>query len=305
MTPDTLLDRLFQSPEAHSGDDLRKFLKENGPGTPTTASVFDRLVEVALRAGDRLKASAAGHQASIRRLFPDTPDEAITAFCISEEKGPRPAFIFTSLTAAADGFVLEGKKKWGSMSPLADVLYVAASIGEKDGRNQLRMVRVPRASEGIHFDTSGYGDFADHMPIADIGFSNVQVPKDAVIERDAYEHYIKPFRLIEDVYNTAATQIGLFRVGRAHGWKAETLEDLTSLILQAHTISETPMSRPQDVVLMSAYYRASGAFWDGLGDSWAQVPEDVQKLWGAGTGTLGVAARAREVRRQKAWAALA
>ena len=146
--------------------------------------------------------------------------------------------------------------------------------------------------------------FSDHMPIADIAFSNVQIPKDAVIERDAYEHYIKPFRLIEDVYNTAATQIGLFRVGRTYNWSAEVLEDLVGLILQAHTISETPMSRPQDVVLMSAYYRASAGFWDGLQKSWENVPEDAQNRWGASTGTLGVAARAREVRRQKAWAAL-
>ena len=304
MTPDTLLDQLFQLPDVYTGEDLRSFLKENGPGVPASVSVFDRLFKVAARAGNRLQASAAGHQASVRRLFPGTPDDAITAFCISEKKGPRPAFIFTRLTPAADDFVLTGKKKWGSMSPLADVLYVAASIGEVDGRNQLRMVRVPVTSSGVSFDTSGYDDFADHMPIADIQFSEVQIPGDAVIDRDAYEHYIKPFRLIEDVYNTAATQIGLFRVGRAHGWDAEILEDLVGLILQAHAISETPMSRPQEVVLMSAYYRASEAFWNGLGESWGHTPEDVQARWGAGTGTLGVAARAREVRRQKAWAAL-
>ena len=304
MTPDLLLDRLFQPPETHPSDDLRQFLKENGPGISSSTSAFERLVEVALRADTRLKASAAGHQAAIRRLFPDTPDDAITAFCISEEKGPRPAFIFTQLAPQGDGFVLEGKKKWGSMSPVADVLYVAASVGEEDGRNQLRMVRIETTADGVEFDTSGYEEYADHMPIADITLSSVKIPKDAVIEADAYECYIKPFRLIEDVYNTAATQIGLFQVGRTFGWASDVLEDLTALVLQAHTISETPMSRPQDVILMSAYYRASAAFWDRLGESWESVSEPIQKLWGAGTGTLGVAARAREVRRQQAWAAL-
>ena len=113
MTPDMLLDRLFQLSEPDLGDDLRVFLKDNGPGVPPSTSAFDRLVEVAARADGRLKASAAGHQAAIRRLFPETPDDAITAFCISEEKGPRPAFIFTSLSQGPTGYVLDGKKEMG------------------------------------------------------------------------------------------------------------------------------------------------------------------------------------------------
>lgn len=305
MTPAELLDVLFQSSPGATASDLRAFLKTIGPGTAPSASAFDRLVDVAAHANGRLQAGAAGHQAAIRRLFPDTPDDAITAFCVSEKDGPRPSKIFSALTPDGDGFRLSGTKRWGSMSPLADVLYVAASIGRQDGRNQLRMARVPTDAAGLALDTSGYADFAGHMPIADITLDQVAISAADVIEADAYDAYIKPFRLVEDVYSTASVQVGLLRLGRVHGWDEDVLEDLTGLIVQAHGISQTPMAQPQDVVLMAGYFRASGALWDRLGPAWALVPDAVRKAWSPDTGTLGVAARAREARRRNAWDALA
>ena len=302
MTPASLLDLLLQpaSPD-HSGD-LRAFLKQWGPGTPASSSAFERLVQVALRADGRLKAGSAGHQAAIRRLFPTTPDDAITAFCVSEDQGPKPSGILSTLTPKGDGFVLNGRKRWGSMSPLADLLYIAASIGQKDGRNQLCMVKVATGSAGLSLDSSGYGAYAGHMPIADLILTDLAVQASDVIEADAYEAFIKPFRLVEDVYNTAGTQIGLLTLGRMHGWPQELLEDLIGLIIQAHAISQTPMARPADVLLMSAYFRASSALWDRLGAAWDLVPEAERAAWSPQTGTLGVAARARETRRQQAWA---
>ena len=308
MTPASLLDLLFAppAPVLGTGADIRGFLQGCGPGAANAAepTAFDRLVRVALQAGDRLTAGAAGHQAAIRRLFPDTPDAAITAFCVSEDQGPRPSGIRTTLTPAGAGFVLNGSKKWGSMAPLADILYVAASVGERDGRNQLRMVQVPADSPGLVLDPAPYAAYQGHMPIADLALTDLAVLTDAVLPQDAYMVFIKPFRLIEDVYGTAATQIALLSLGRVHAWPQEVLEDLTGLILQAQAIATTPMDRPADVVLMSAYFRASGALWSRLGPCWDAVPDAVRTAWHPEAGTLGVAARAREARRQSAWAAL-
>jgi alkylation response protein AidB-like acyl-CoA dehydrogenase len=288
------------------GGDLRAFLAQGrrGPDGVSDPTGFDRLVRTALLAEDRLTAGAAGHQAAIRRLFPETPEAAVTAFCVSEDQGPRPSGIRTTLTPSGAGFVLNGSKKWGSMAPLADLLYVAASIGEREGRNQLRMVRVPADSPGLTLDPLPYAAYQGHMPIADVALVAVGVPADAVLPQDAYVAFVKPFRLIEDVYGSAATQIALLRLGRVHGWPKDALEDLTALILQAHAISGTPMDRPADVVLMSAYFRASEALWNHLGRAWERVPPDERAGWHPETGTLGVAARARETRRQTAWAAL-
>jgi hypothetical protein len=166
------------------------------------------------------------------------------------------------------------------------------------------MARVRPGAAGLTFDASRYADYADHMPIADLAFANVAVAAGDVIEADAYEAFIKPFRLVEDVYNTVAVQIGLLRLGLRRDWPRDILEDLVGLILQAHALSETPMARPTDVVAMSAYFRAADALWNRLGDSWERVPERERAAWNPGAGTLGLAARAREIRRQSAWSTL-
>lgn len=304
MTPAYLLDLLFADHVRDDGEDLRIFLRRWGPGAPAEPSAFARLAHVAVHAGDRLCASVAGHQAAIRRLFPATPNDAITAFCVSEDQGPRPSGILSALTPTSDGYRLNGAKKWGSLSPLADLLYVAASIGEAEGRKQLRMVKVASNSPGLILDTSPYAAYRDHMPIADLKLVDVAVSADEVLAEDAYTDFIKPFRLVEDVYGAVAVQIGVLHVGRAHNWPQETLEDLTALILQGYAISETPMSRAVDVVLMSAFFRAWDEVWRELGPCWDLVPPETRARWSPGTGTLGVAARAREARRQNAWAEL-
>lgn len=313
MISQQLLDGLFSASASASvsagGDGLRDFLKAHGSNMRSTPSAFERLVAVAVQADDRVKAAAAGHQAAIRRLFPDTPDTAISAFCVSEDEGPKPSKIFTTLSRVDEGnnngCIVNGRKRWGSMSPIADILYVAASTGFKDGRNQLRMVAVPADHSGVRIDTSAYGAYQGHMPIADLHFDQVQLSSRAIIAEDAYETFIKPFRLVEDVYNTAGTQIGLFRLGRLYDWDAEILEDLLGLICQAHLIAQTDMNMPHDVLLMSSYFRASSRLWEQIGDNWSRVPEALRTRWSPDVGTLGVAARAREARRQNAWVALA
>jgi alkylation response protein AidB-like acyl-CoA dehydrogenase len=304
MTPTDLLDRLFAPAEPARDEDIRAFLARCNPSAPSDPTGFERLVHLALQANNRLNAGVAGHQAAIRRLFPDTPHEAVTAFCVSEDQGPRPSAIRSSLTPTGDGFLLKGAKKWGSLSPLADLLYVAASIGEKDGRNQLRMVKLPVPSPGLTLNPAPYAAYQGHMPIADLTLSDIALPAEAVLPADAYEAYIKPFRLIEDVYGTAATQIAVFRLGRRKDWPQEVLEDLVALILQAQAIAQTPMARPQDVVLMSAYFRASDTLWNRLGEAWDQLDPEERAPWNPKAGTLSVAAKARQTRRQNAWAAL-
>ena len=314
MKPQALLDILFALPQVGDGSNVREFLKSWGESSGLSAafgfnaahtSAFDRLVWVALRADRRTMAAAAGHQAAIRRLFPETPVNAITAICISEDEGPRPSKIKSTITPRDDGsWLLNGTKRWGTMAPDADVLYVAASVGFVDGRNQLRMIRLPADREGIAKDLTPYVERNAEMRICDLAFDDVLVEAGEVIEADAYEGYIKPFRLIEDVYGTAATQIALMRVALSHGWPETVIEDLASLVLQARNVAYTSLSKPTDVLLMSAYLRASDQLWKGLDECWAVLPEALRSQWRPEQALLEVAARARETRRQNAWKAI-
>lgn len=301
MTPSDLLDLVLAPAQPFPRGDLKGFLKASIHVQSSLPSDFDRLAARAAMAGGRLEAGAAGHQSAIRRLFPTTPEDAVTAFCVSEDKGPKPSAILASLVQDGDGWRLNGTKRWGSMSPFADILYIAASIGEQDGRNQLRMVRLPKAASGVTVDTSPYERYVDHMPIADIRLTDVHVKDEDVLKSDAYVSFIKPFRLIEDVYSVAALQIAIFRLGRRCGWPEDLLEDTLGLIMQAHVISQTAMDRPGDVILMSAYFRASISLWSRLDEGWRLTPESDRAAFAPETGLLGVAARAREARRQAAW----
>lgn len=308
MTVTEVLQYLFQMPEPGDGSDLVAFLKEFGPAPDGTAGEdpFRRLMRVATHADRRSASSIAGHQAAIRRLFPATPANAICAFCISEERGPHPKYINSSLTpgdSSAQTYWLNGSKKWGSVAPDADLLYVAASVGRDGDQNDLRMVALPADRVGITFDLEPYVDYGTEMRIADLAFADVEVHANEIIAGDAYTTFIKPFRLIEDVYNTAGTQIGMFRLGLDHGWSDEQMETLLGLISRAAEVSSTDMASPSSILLLTDYLRASDQFWTNTWHSWA-APDQVIEAWSPDRGLLDVAARARETRRQRAWSEL-
>lgn len=307
ITTSEVLDTLFELPDRADGSDLVALLKTFGPPSEQTEEpedAFRRLMRVAVRADRRSASSIAGHQAAIRRLFPATPGDAICAFCISEDRGPHPKYINSALSNGDDGHRLNGSKKWGSVAPDADLLYVAASVARDGDRNDLRMIALPANRVGITLDLTPYVDYGPEMRIADLAFEDVVVHADEVLPGDAYLKYIKPFRLIEDVYNTAGTQIGMFRLGLDHGWADEQLETLVSLICQAADVSSTDMARPEAILLLTAYLRASGEFWIDTWHNWSDPPPAVIAAWSPDRGLLDVAARARETRRATAWQAL-
>jgi len=315
MTPPEVLNALFAPLPAALSEgladgpvDVRSFLAEHGPqpvGQTDGPSYFARLMRVAVNADRRSLASVAGHQAAIRRLFPSTPDDAVVAFCVSEDKGPRPSHIHTSLTADGSGnFTMNGTKRWGSMAPVADVRYVAASVGRKDDRNDLRMVALPSDRAGITIDLEPYESWGPEFQICDLHFADVAVHADEVLPGDGYLNAIKPFRLVEDVYNTAGSLIGLFQLGRRLHRPTDQLETLAGLIVQAAAIAETDMASDASVVLLSDFLGRANDAWSSFWAGWENRPADIEDEWSPERGLLGVAAAARETRKTTAWAAL-
>jgi len=310
MTPTEVLDALFAPlPELQRDGtvDVRSFLATHGPsaGGDEGPSYFARLVRVALHADRRSLASVAGHQAAIRRLFPSTPNGAVVAFCVSEDKGPRPSHIHTSLTEGDTGnFTMTGTKRWGSMAPVADLCYVAASVGRNGERNDLRMVAMPTNRPGVTLDLEPYESWGPEFQICDLHLSNVPLQADEVLPGDGYLNAIKPFRLVEDVYNTAGSLIGLFQLGRRHNRPTAQLESLVGLVVQAAAIAETDMASDGPVVLLSEFLGRADAAWSAFWADWSVPPESIAQGWTPERGLLGVAAAARETRLANAWNAL-
>lgn len=264
---------------------------------------FDRLVLSALRAETASNAGIAGHQAAVRRLFPATPADAVTSFCVSEQRGPHPRYIETSLRCEDDQWSITGEKMWGTMAPPATILYVAASTGVVDGQNQLKMVGVDQAASGITQKPLPPERQAGDVPICDLQFDATPIDASQIFEEDAYETFIKPFRLVEDVFSSVATQIGLAGLGSRARLSHELREDLLGLIVQGHAISESTMSAPGDLLLITSYLRSSQQMWQRLDKEVAEASE-LRTQWGIGRSILTVAARARETRRANAWRAL-
>ncbi len=263
--------------------------------------LFARLVRSACVAGTQANAVISGHQVAIRRLFPVTPDIAITAFCVSETRGPHPRYIQTQLRESASGYTITGEKMWGTMAPPADVLYVAASLGEVDGQNQLRMVGVASGHSSITQVPLPPEREAGDVPICDLKFDATPVLEGHVFAEDAYTAFIKPFRLLEDVYSTLAMQIVLYRLGAQTGLSHAQREDLLALIVQGHAVTDTDMASSASILLITSYLRASQRHWR---DMRTEATAQVSAGWQFGRPILKVAERARTQRRSNAWTAL-
>lgn len=270
----------------------------------TLTDPFERLIHASLRAGSQATAGIAGHQAAVRRLFPNTPMNAITAFCVSEKRGPHPRYIETRLEISNGQARISGEKMWGTMAPPATLLYVAASTGVVDGQNKLQMVGISKDAQGITQIPLPPERQAGDVPICDLRFDATPVLDDHRYEADAYETYIKPFRLVEDVFSTVATQISLQQLGRSAGLSHEQREDLLALIIQGHAVAESAMTAPGDILLLTSYLRASQAFWATLEASSTNASAVFSRHWNVARPILTVAARAREKRTENAWNAL-
>ena len=265
---------------------------------------FERLVRASVRAGSQSNAGIAGHQSAVRRLFPRIAADAITSFCVSEKRGPHPRYIETQLESLNGQWQINGEKMWGTMAPPATVIFVAASTGVVDGQNKLKMVGIDGAAAGMTQLPLPPERQAGDVPICDLRFEATPVLEEHIYDEDAYETYIKPFRLVEDVFSTVATQIALLSLGPEAGLTHEQREDLLGLIVQGHAVAESTMSAPSDVLLLTSYLRSSQIFWSTLEAGFAAATDDVRGRWNVGRPILTVATRAREQRRHNAWLAL-
>ena len=265
---------------------------------------FERLVRASMPAASQANAGIAGHQSAVRRLFQNTPLDAITAFCVSEKRGPHPRYIETQLEIDGNQARISGEKMWGTMAPAATLLYVAASTGVIDGQNQLRMVGVSTKAPGITQLPLPPDRQVGGVPICDLRFEATPVDDQHSYPEDAYEFYIKPFRLVEDVFSTVATQISLQQLGQSAGLSQEQREDLLGLIVQGHAVAESAMDAPGDILLLTSYLRASQVFWSALESRQPYASTEFKTFWRTNRPILAVAAKAREQRTKNAWQAL-
>ena len=288
--------------------------RANGNAGPSGRDQFARGLLGGFVADRPAWAMVAGHQAAVRRLAWErggldlVPDGGIVAFCASEEGGAHPRAVHSSLREApGGGFLLDGQKRWATLAPSAAALLIIASLGRDGDRNRLRALCVPSDRSGIDIAPMDLGDRKSSNPEvrhAVVDLSSVPVAAGEVMAGDGYGDAIKPFRTIEDLYIGAATTAYNLALARRSAWPEAAVEDLLLLLVAAGSLAFGPLDEPAAHLGVAALSRATARVRADHEEHWALVDETVAAAWRRAAGGGGVAARAKELRRQGAWARL-
>lgn len=254
-------------------------------------------------ASDRLGfAFATGYQAALMALCPELPPTQVSGLCATEEGGNHPRAIQTRLEATGDGFTLTGEKRWATLATVADELLVVAQSGKDDqGRNQLRIVRMSTHAEGVSIEPLNDTPFVPEIPHAIVRMDRVHVTSDALLPGDGYDRYLKPFRTVEDIHVHLAGLGYLIGVARRTAWPEAIVERALALVAGACTIATLPsLAATTHVALAGVLGEASQLFEDAE-PHWAAASLEERERWQRDRSLFTVAERARSARLKSAW----
>jgi alkylation response protein AidB-like acyl-CoA dehydrogenase len=150
----------------------------------------------------------AGTPAQQQRVLPPLTQGTTTLAFAQTEADARYDLARVGMRArpSGDGFVLEGAKTAVLHGGSADLLVVSArSAGEDADRQGISLFLVERGAPGV--DVTEYRTI-DNMRVADVRFSNVAVPRDALLGGEG-----QALPIIEEVVDYATTLVCAEAVG--------------------------------------------------------------------------------------------
>ncbi len=296
--PTTLL---ATDPTPHEAPDIRAWWNRVDAELADCAP-FERAVLAGMRT-DRLGyAFVGGYESALRRMLPDLPGGKTAALCVTEEGGGHPRAIRSTLRPEGDGWRLDGSKKFITLGTEADLLLVAASVGEDgEGRNRLRMALIPRDADGVTLAPMPELPFVPEIPHAEVRFENVRVGEGELLPGDGYARYVKPFRTFEDIHVNAGILGYLLGVARRSGWPPEAIERLIALTMLLGELGAGDASDPGVHVALGGYFTLFREALAAVEPHWELAPEDVRNGWHRDVALFQVAGKARAQRLATAW----
>ncbi|MEO6418209.1 MAG: acyl-CoA dehydrogenase family protein [Polyangiaceae bacterium] len=266
---------------------------------------FDSTVDQAASAGfmaDRLgHAFAGGYRAALARLIPGLTSRA--CLCATEHGGAHPKFIRTTLTATDGGWRLTGKKTWVTLGTEAEELLVIATTGtDAQGRNMLRLARVPANRAGVTLVEKEATPFAPEIPHAEAMFDSVVLSAEEILAGDGYELYLKPFRTIEDTHVLAATLGYLLSVARRGAWPHAFVEQTLCVLLSLRELGAGDPARRETHLALSGVFQVARRILGEADVHWTSADPEERARWERDRVLLEVAEKARTLRTEAAWA---
>jgi alkylation response protein AidB-like acyl-CoA dehydrogenase len=246
-------------------------------------------------------AFASGYQAALHSLFPDAPNDKLCALCVTEADGNSPKAIKSRLTGSAEGWKLDGSKKWTTLGPEGSLFFVAArdEAASKD-RPAIRIARVRSNASGLNIQSMPETRFVPEVPHAQLQFDNVKV--EMLLPGDGYDLYVKPFRTVEDIHVQAAILSYLMREAQRLGWPEHWIERLSALLAALATIADMPPAQAETHISLAGALRISAALIEEADALWMKSATDPATLrWRRDRELLAVAGKAREQRSKRAW----
>jgi acyl-CoA dehydrogenase len=249
-------------------------------------------------------AFAGGYQGALRALVPDRlADDVIVSFCVSEPGGNSPKAIEAALTRRGDGYVINGRKKWSTMAPVADVLLVAAHEGlDAAGRKRFKLVRVAATSPGLTITRLPFTKFIPEIPHAELELENVAVGADAPLPGDGYNDYVKRFRTVEDIYIHGGVLGYALGAARRFDFPPTVIERLASAIIATRALAAMDFDAPETHVALAGTLARDGNLLEHSDQHWEKAEEGERTCWRRDRQGFGsVAGGLREARRTRAW----
>lgn len=299
-----MLDRLLREDPAPFASDLDGYWAQHRKHVAGVARPIDRAALGGLHADRVGFAFVAGYRAALSALTaalaPTLGPDEIVALSATEVGGNHPRAIHTRLENGR----LNGRKRWTTLGGRASSLLVVASIGEHEGRNRLRVVRVRADQKGVRVMPMTEAPFVPEIPHAEITLDDVEVHDADVLPGDGYDAYLKPFRTVEDLHVHGALLGYLIGVARRASFPRAIVEELMSLVASVRTLTEEdPLAAATHVALAGLLTQAHFAL-ERVEPHWSLVDEDTRSRWHRDRTILGVAGKARDARREAAWRTL-
>ncbi|QDG53509.1 acyl-CoA dehydrogenase [Persicimonas caeni] len=264
-------------------------------------AAYTRPIDAAMAAAaqaDRLAwVFASGYTEAVRALVaPARNLDGVVSLCVTEADGNSPKAIETRLNSGANmvSGTMSGTKTMVSGGPWADWFVVLASRGEdEDGMKKLSLVVVPSDRDGIIIEELDPLPIVPEMPHAIVRFDEVRVEAEDVISDDAWTEYVRPFRVVEDLYVYAALVAWMTVQARRSG-QLELVHRFVALVAAARDLAAAS-SHADATVSGLAGLRAMGRETLEAFD-WSSVDDEFRERWERDRGLLGVASKARRRR---------
>jgi alkylation response protein AidB-like acyl-CoA dehydrogenase len=275
-------------------------------GASASGDTVDRAALGGLAAAGVGWAFACGYEAALARLDPEAArDGSLTALCATEEGGGHPRAIRTTLTPlGGDGrHAMTGRKAWVTLGAEAEVLLVVASVGvDAQGRNRLRVARVPSTRPGVRLEPGGVTPFAPEIGHARAVFEEVLVDHGELLPGDGYATVLKPFRTIEDTHVMAAILGWGIGVARRCAWERAWIDEAVALVVALRAIGAAPPSEPGTHIALAGALTGTRRLLHAA--AWDRVDPPVRAAWERDRTLLDVASTVRAARLEAAWRAV-